>query len=47
LLSKLNDIPANDAIYFNNQLLVTADDGFYQFNVVNGVDLLPLGHFVY
>jgi hypothetical protein len=31
-LFHIQDIPANDVIFYRNQLLVTADNGFYQFN---------------
>ncbi len=31
-LAYIPDIPANDVIFYRNQLLVTADNGFYQFN---------------
>lgn len=31
-LAHIPDIPANDVIFYRNQLLVTADNGFYQFN---------------
>lgn len=31
-LAHIRDIPANDVIFYRNQLLVTADNGFYQFN---------------
>ncbi len=40
----IQNIPANDIIYHNNQLLVTADDGFYQFNAP---DLSHLSHYTY
>jgi hypothetical protein len=43
-LEHLENIPANDVIYHNSQLLVTADDGFYQFNAS---DLVQLSHFTY
>lgn len=45
LITHLEGIPANDVIFFNNQLLVTADDGFYQYNVTDCGTLTPLGHF--
>ncbi len=32
LVDHIPDIPANDVIFHRNQLLVTADDGFYQFD---------------
>jgi hypothetical protein len=47
LLNHIRDIPANDLIYFNNQLLVTANDGFYQFNTSNGIDFTLLSQFAY
>jgi hypothetical protein len=47
MINHINNIPANDVIFFNNQLLVTADDGFYQFNVANCGDITELGHFSY
>ena len=45
LLSQIPNIPANDVIYFNNQLLVTADNGFYQFNVSDVLDITQIGQF--
>lgn len=47
LITHITDIPANDVIFFNNQLLVTADDGFYQYNVSACGTLTELGHFDY
>ena len=47
LISHIKDIPANDVIFYNNQLLVTADDGFYQFNVSDCGNISSLGHFEY
>ena len=47
VIKHLPGIPANDVIFFNNQLLVTADDGFYQYNVTDCGTLTPLGHFDY
>lgn len=32
VIAHIPDIPANDVIFHRNQLLVTADNGFYQFN---------------
>ncbi len=32
LLKQIPDIPANDVIFHRNQLLVTADNGFYQYD---------------
>ncbi len=43
-LRHIENIPANDVIYYNNQLLVTASDGFYQFNAS---DLAQLSYFTY
>ncbi len=39
------NIPANDVIYYNNQILVTADDGFYQFDVSDTTDVKQIGQF--
>jgi hypothetical protein len=47
VITHLPGIPANDVIFFNDQLLVTADDGFYQYNVSNCGTLTELGHFDY
>ena len=47
LLTHIEGIPANDVIYFNSQLLVTADYGFYQYNVSDCGTISPLGHFEY
>ncbi len=33
-IDHIRDIPANDIIFHRNQLLVTADDGFYQFDAI-------------
>lgn len=38
-LKHIKEIPANDVIFHRNQLLVTADDGFYQFDAEDLVQL--------
>ena len=38
-INHIENIPANDVIFHRNQLLVTADDGFYQFNASDLVQL--------
>ena len=45
VITHISGIPANDVIFFNNQLLVTAEDGFYQYNVADCGTLTPLGYF--
>ena len=47
LLIHLSGIPANDVLYHDNQILVTADDGFYQYNVFGGTEFALIGHFAY
>ena len=47
VIAHIEGIPANDVIFFNDQLLVTADDGFYQYNVTDCSTLTPLSHFEY
>lgn len=47
LVSQIPGIPANDVLYYNNQILVTADNGFYQFNVTNKTTFTEIGHFAY
>lgn len=47
LINQIPNIPANDVIYYNNQILVTADNGFYQFNVVDHSNFVNIGHFEY
>jgi hypothetical protein len=44
LIEHIRDIPANDVIFHNNQLLVTADNGFYQFDAS---DFVQLSHYTY
>jgi len=39
------NIPANDVIYHNNRILVTADDGFYQFDVSYVINIKQIGQF--
>ena len=46
-LNHLQNIPANDVIYHYNQILVTADNGFYQFNVEDIVNVTQIGQFKY
>lgn len=43
-LAHVPGIPANDVIFYRNQLLVTADDGFYQFNAS---DLVQLSYYAF
>ena len=47
LVNHVRSIPANDVIYYNSQLLVTADDGFYQFNVIDDINIIQIGHHAY
>lgn len=47
LLNHISGIPANDVLFYQNQILVTAENGFYQYNVTNGTEFSLLGHFVY
>ena len=47
LVSQIPGIPANDVLYYNNQILVTADNCFYQFNVTNKTTFTEIGHFAY
>ena len=44
LLEHIQDIPANDVIFHRNQLLVTADNGFYQFDAS---DLVQLSYYAF
>lgn len=46
-ISFIPNIPANDVIFHDNQLLVTADNGFYQFDVTDAVNVKQLGHFTF
>ena len=47
LVSQIPGIPANDVLYYNNQILVTADNGFYQYNVTDKTIFTEIGHFAY
>jgi hypothetical protein len=47
LVSQISGIPANDVLYYNNQILVTADNGFYQYNVTDKTNFTEIGHFAY
>lgn len=46
-INHIPNIPANDVIYYNNQILVTAENGFYQFNVSDNLAFLEIGHYAY
>jgi hypothetical protein len=46
-LNHLQNIPANDVIYHKNQILVTADNGFYQFDVQDARDVNQIGQYTY
>jgi len=43
-LQHLSNIPANDVIFHRNQLLVTADNGFFQ---LDATDLVQVSHFAF
>ncbi len=43
-IGHIPNIPANDVIFHNNQLLVTADNGFYQFDAT---EFIQLSYFEY
>lgn len=44
LMKHMSGIPANDVIFHRNQLLVTADNGFYQFDAN---DLVQLSYYAF
>jgi hypothetical protein len=44
LLKHMSGIPANDVIFHRNQLLVTAENGFYQFDAS---ELTPLSYYAF
>lgn len=46
-INHIPNIPANDIIYYNNQILVTAETGFYQFNVADNLNFSQIGHYSY
>ena len=47
LVNHLTGSPANDVLYYNNQILVTAENGFYQYNVIDNINFSEIGHFFY
>jgi hypothetical protein len=46
-INHIPNIPANDVIYYNNQILVTAETGFYQFNVADNLNFSQIGYYSY